>query len=93
VIHQQLTAVAKPWRARGLAKALKAAILRQVRESHPEARIMKTENGETNAAMRSINARAGFKPNRRFVEYQITRETLDRWHKSKEAILSANTAG
>ena len=25
-------------------------------------KIMKTENGETNAAMRSINARAGFKP-------------------------------
>ncbi|MBJ7532744.1 hypothetical protein JDN40_01225 [Rhodomicrobium vannielii ATCC 17100] len=78
-IHQGLTAVARSWRARGLTKALKGALLRQVHESHPETRIARTGNGETNAAMRSINARAGFKPHRRFVEYQITREKLDHW--------------
>lgn len=77
VVYQALTAVARPWRGGGLAKALKGALLRQVHESHPEARIIRTGNGETNAVMRSINARAGFKPHRRFVEYQITREKLD----------------
>ncbi len=84
-VYQQLTAVARTWRARGLAKALKAALLRQVHESHPEARIMRTGNGEMNAAMRSINTRAGFKPHRRFVEYQITREKLDRWREEEQA--------
>jgi hypothetical protein len=40
---------------------------------------MRTGNAETNTAMRAINALAGFEPHRRFVEYQITREKLDRW--------------
>jgi len=79
VVYQQFTAIARPWRGRGLAKALKAAILRQVHESHPEAEIMRTGNAETNAVMRAINARAGFKPHRRLVEYQISREKLDLW--------------
>ena len=54
-VYQQLTAVARGWRGRGLAKALKAAMLRQVRESHPEAEYMCTSNGEENAVMRGIN--------------------------------------
>ena len=83
VVYQLLTAVARPWRSRGLAKALKGALLRQVHESHPEAQFMRTGNGETNAAMRSINARAGFMPHRRFVEYQITRERLDLWREGQ----------
>lgn len=32
IAYQQLTAVARPWRGRGLARALKAAMFRQV---HP----------------------------------------------------------
>ena len=79
VIYQHFTAVARPWRGRGLAKALKATILRQVHESHPEAEVMRTGNAETNAVMRAINAKAGFKPHRLFVEYQVTREKLDLW--------------
>lgn len=85
-VHQGLTAVARRWRGCGLAKALKGALLRQVRESHPEIRFMRTGNGETNAAMRSINARAGFKPHRRFVEYQITRDELDHWREGRAKI-------
>ena len=84
VVYQLLTAVARPWRGRGLAKALKGALLRQVHEGHPEAQFMRTGNGETNAAMRSINARAGFMLHRRFVEYQITREKLDLWREGQE---------
>ncbi len=86
VIYQQLTAVARSWRGRGLAKALKGALLQQVHENHAEARIVRTGNGETNATMRSINARAGFKPHRRFVEYQITREKLDQWREGQARI-------
>ncbi len=79
LVHQAFTAVARPWRGRGLAKAMKGAVLRQVRESHPEAEEMGTVNAETNAAMRGINTRAGFKVHRRFVEYQAGRDALDLW--------------
>jgi GNAT superfamily N-acetyltransferase len=84
-VDQQLTAVAPGWRGRGLAKALKAAMLRQMRESHPQAEFVRTGNGEENAAMRGINARAGFRPHKQFVEYQVTRDALDAW--------AARTAG
>ena len=76
---QQLTAVARPWRGRGLAKALKAAMPRQIRENHPEVEAMSTGNGEMNVTMRSINARVGFKMHRQFVEYQAGRDALDLW--------------
>ncbi len=90
-VYQQLTAVARPWRGRGLASALKARILRQVHDHHPEAEAMRTGNAETNAAMRSINARAGFKEHRRFVEYQVTRDALDAW-RTAEGFAAAGPA-
>ena len=81
--RQQLTAVARPWRGRGLAKAMKAVMLRQVHESHPEVDAMSTGNAEMNAAMRSINARVGFRVHRRFVEYQAGRDALDLWSSAR----------
>jgi GNAT superfamily N-acetyltransferase len=78
-VYQQLTAVARDWRGRGLAKALKAALLRQVRQSHGQAEYMITSNGEENAAMRGINERIGFRAHRTFVEYQAARDALDLW--------------
>jgi GNAT superfamily N-acetyltransferase len=78
-VYQQLTATAREWRGRGVAKALKAALLRQVRESHGQAEYISTGNGEENAAMRGINERIGFKAHRRFVQYQAARDALDAW--------------
>ena len=78
IVRQQLTAVARPRRGRGLAHALKAAMLRQVHESHPEAAVIGTNNAEVNAPILSINARVGFKVAWRNVDYQVTRTTLDR---------------
>ncbi len=83
LIYQQFTAVARPWRGRGLAKAIKGALLQQVRENHPEVEAMNTVNAETNTAMRSINMRAGFKPHRHFVEYQAGRDALDLWSSAR----------
>jgi GNAT superfamily N-acetyltransferase len=77
MVFQQLTATARPWRSRGLARAIKAAMLRQVRSTHPEAKEMKTGNAESNAAILSINRRVGFSVYRRSVDYQITRTELD----------------
>jgi|SRR6516162_1122629 len=79
IVYQQLTAVARPWRGRGLARALKAAMLRQVRTHHPEAKLVSTSNAEVNAPILSINARVGFRVHRRNVDYQITRAALDSW--------------
>jgi RimJ/RimL family protein N-acetyltransferase len=79
IVRQQLTAVARPWRGRGLARALKAALLRQVHEGHPEATVIGTNNAEVNAPILSINARVGFKVAWRNVDYQVTRAALDAW--------------
>jgi len=80
IVHQQLTAVARPWRGRGLARALKAAMLRQVHEAHSRATVIGTNNAEMNAPILSINARVGFKVAWRYVDYQVTREALDAWN-------------
>lgn len=76
-VAQQLTAVARPFRGRGLARALKAAMLRQVRACHPEAKQIRTMNSEGNAAILAINHRIGFSVYRRFVDYQVTRSGLE----------------
>ncbi len=75
--YQMFTAIARPWRGRGLARAVKAAILRRVRASHPGVEEMRTSNAESNAAILSINKRLGFRVHRRHVAYQITRAELD----------------
>jgi GNAT superfamily N-acetyltransferase len=78
-VHQELTAVARDWRGKGLAKALKAAILRLVHERHPEVRLMSTSNAEMNGAILAINRRLGFVAQRHDSSYQITRDALRAW--------------
>jgi GNAT superfamily N-acetyltransferase len=78
-VRQQLTAVARAWHGRGVGRALKAAVLRQVQETHPEAMVIGTNNAEVNAPILSINARVGFKVAWRNVDYQVTRAALDAW--------------
>jgi GNAT superfamily N-acetyltransferase len=81
-VHQLITAVARHWRGRGLALALKAAMLRQICTSHPEAKFVSTANADTNTAILGINARVGFTEHRRTVSYQISRTALDAWRKA-----------
>jgi GNAT superfamily N-acetyltransferase len=75
--YQQLTAVSRSWRGRGLARAVKAATLRQIRAFHRDVKEMRTSNEENNAAILAINQRVGFRRYRRFVTYQVTRAELD----------------
>jgi GNAT superfamily N-acetyltransferase len=77
IAHQSFTAIAKPWRGRGLARAIKAAMLRRIHGSHPGAEEMKTSNAESNAPILAVNKRLGFSVLRRHVDYQITRAELD----------------
>jgi GNAT superfamily N-acetyltransferase len=79
IVRQQLTAVARAWRGRGLARALKATMLRQVHEAHPEATVIGANNAEVNAPILSVNACVGFKIAWRNVDYQVSRAVLDAW--------------
>lgn len=76
---QALTAVARPWRGQGLAKALKARMLRLVAERHPGVALMATGNADSNAPMLSINARLGFVRHRESGTYQVGPEGLAAW--------------
>ena len=74
--YQDLTAVARPWRGYGLAKALKARMLRLIRERQPGVTLMTTNNAASNAPMLSINTRLGFMRHKEVGTYQIGRDAL-----------------
>ncbi|MBA3594321.1 MAG: N-acetyltransferase [Polaromonas sp.] len=78
-VYQQLTAVASPWRGKGLAKGVKAAMFDLVRKWHPEVRTVITNNANTNAAMLSINRRLGFAAHRQDATWQVSVDALGRW--------------
>lgn len=79
------TAVARPWRGRGIAKALKALkalkarMLRLVRERRPGVTLMTTNNAASNAPMLSINARLGFVRHKEVGTYQVGPAALQAW--------------
>lgn len=75
-MFQRLTAVARPWRGKGLAKGVKAAMLRLVHERHPELTMAVTSNAEINAPMLAINHQLGYVPYRNDGVYQIGTESL-----------------
>jgi GNAT superfamily N-acetyltransferase len=60
VAWHDMTAVARDWRGRGVAGALKRATIRWAIEHGLEA--LDTGNDPDNAAMRAVNARLGFRP-------------------------------
>lgn len=59
---QGITGVPVDERGRGLGKWLKAEMLVYIKERYPDVQFIDTGNAETNAAMRSINERVGFRP-------------------------------
>lgn len=75
-MFQRLTAVARHWRGKGLAKGVKAVMLQMVRERHPGVVMAVTQNAEVNAPMLAINRQLGFAPHRHDAAYQIGTESL-----------------
>ncbi|MDH6593627.1 GNAT superfamily N-acetyltransferase [Variovorax sp. TBS-050B] len=75
-LYQRLTGVARAWRGRSLAKAVKAAMLENVRARHPGLRTVITYNAEVNAPILAINRRLGFEVHRRQGFYQLGVEAL-----------------
>jgi GNAT superfamily N-acetyltransferase len=75
-MFQRLTAVARHWRGRGLAKGVKAAMLRLVHSRHPELALISTSNAEVNAPMLAINRQLGFVVHRQEGLYQFGTDSL-----------------
>jgi GNAT superfamily N-acetyltransferase len=76
IIHQQFTGVLPSARGRGLGKWIKAAMLLHLREVHPEAEWISTDNAGSNAPMLGINKKLGFRQYRAATEYQVTRDAI-----------------
>jgi len=91
-VYQELTGVARLWRGRGLAKGLKAAMLRLVHERRPEVRLMTTGNAEGNDAILSINRRLGFVEYRVDSSYQVGRDGLESWLATRAPVIPANAS-
>ncbi|WP_432731214.1 GNAT family N-acetyltransferase [Variovorax sp. W6] len=85
-MQQRLTAVARRWRGKGLAKGVKAAMMQLVRERHPEVAMAVTSNAEVNAAMLAINHRLGYAVHRHDGLYQIGTENLRAYLSSRPAV-------
>jgi len=77
LVYQQFTGVLPSARGRGIGKWIKAAMLLHLRELYPDARWIATDNANSNAPMLKINRTMGFKPHRRSVECQMTRDQLE----------------
>ncbi|HSV55201.1 MAG TPA: GNAT family N-acetyltransferase [Burkholderiaceae bacterium] len=88
-VYQALTAVAARWRGKGLAKAVKAAMLQLLRERHPQLQTMITTNAHANAPMLSINQRLGFAVHRHDATYQIERDGLQEFLAARTGHLAA----
>ena len=66
-----LTGVRREFQNHGLGKWLKAAMLLDVHEHHPEVKFVDTNNFNKNSPMLSINERMGFKLFEQYVFYKI----------------------
>lgn len=76
VVSQWFTGVHPAYRGRGLGKAIKAAMLRFVRDKYDGIQWVSTENSQTNAAMLDINVRLGFREHRLSRAYQAPLERV-----------------
>jgi len=91
-VHQMLTGVRRDKRGAGLATALKAAMLREIRTRYPSVSKVITYVGQSNAPMLSINRKLGFKLHREFCTYQIDRDAIGDYLSAKRVGHQRQTA-
>lgn len=84
-VNQYFTGVLRAYRRRGLAKRLKAEMLRAIQRMFPDAEYVTTSTAETNLPMRAINKSLGFQPHKHYRMYQWAAPDLVR---QAEAILA-----
>ena len=76
---QLFTGVRRQRCSGGLAKCLKAALLRQIRSTHSSVTEFVTSNASKNVAMLAVNASIGFAAFRLHGTHQIERDALGAW--------------
>ena len=74
--YVSLTGVRRELQNHGLGKWLKAAMLLDMHEHHPEVTFVDTSNFNNNSPMLSINERVGFKPFEQYVFYKMRVQDL-----------------
>lgn len=78
IAMHNFTGVARPWRSRGLALAVKARTLQLLLDDAPEVITVQTRNAAINAAMLRVNAHLGFRVHRESGVFEVRREQLER---------------
>jgi RimJ/RimL family protein N-acetyltransferase len=77
-IHQYFTGVLARYRRRGLAKRLKAEMLKFVRERFPDAEYITTTTASDNKPMQAINRQLGFMPKKTYDMFRWAVQDLKR---------------
>jgi len=75
-IEQGLTGVSEEYRGRGLGKWLKAEMIKYIVRNYPQARVIGTENADSNIPMLSINEHIGFNQYRKMWIISFDAENL-----------------
>jgi GNAT superfamily N-acetyltransferase len=75
IVGQGATCVRPEYRNLGLGRWLKAAMVKRLLRARPEARFIRTDNAETNAAMLAINVALGFQ---HFMDVTIWQVEVDK---------------
>jgi GNAT superfamily N-acetyltransferase len=76
ILQQGGTGVWPQYRNRGLGRWLKAAMIERVLRERPQARLVRTDNADTNEAMLNINIQLGFKPFMESMTWQLETEKV-----------------
>ncbi|HIJ56099.1 MAG TPA: GNAT family N-acetyltransferase [Deltaproteobacteria bacterium] len=77
-IHQYFTGVPARYRRKGLAKRLKAEMLRYIKEAFPDAEYITTSTAKENKPMRAINKQLGFMPKKTSYMFRWALKDLER---------------
>lgn len=94
LVQQNFTGVFPEYRNRGLGRWLKLAMLEKVMRERPDVKFIRTDNANSNAAIRRVNARLGFKLYSSNCLWQIeTHKVIERLNRIQDERQTDSTSG